>query len=542
MSAVPSSFAHLGRRLLLTDVVIVILAPYLALWLRGVEWNSDAAASLAPYWALGSAFSLIFLVHFRIGQILPHFLSRRDLTQILKMAALAAAFSAATAFSIWRLELIPRSLPLLHFVVLVGLLAGWRGIAGTFERRNQAASQPGSRAPRVSLLIVGVGPTASLFIRLLKSMNDVRPNIVGLLDDDVRLHGRSVDGHVILGGLERFESVVMELASHGVELQRVLIAHLDPEAQNAAREALQDVCAQRGIQLEAISERLGLPSFESDTSERGSSSYVIAKTSAQRYLAFRRYVDAAAALIALIVLAPLICLVALAIRLRLGAPVTFWQQRVGFHGEPIVVHKFRTFAPAVDADGRLLSDDERASKLGRFLRAVRLDELPQLYDVFRGRMNLIGPRPLLPVDLAEDCSVRLSVIPGLTGWAQVHGGKEITPEEKNALDEWYVYHASLFLDLRIAWMTMQIVICGDTRRDGAIAQAVAFRKKRLSEERAQETAREATQSKTTPETANGGGLTQVARSVEAARIVEFPRPPSASAHSKADSRTSANKR
>lgn len=481
MSSVPSSFAHHGRRLLLIDVVVIVLAPFLALALRGVEWNADAALSLAPYWALGTVFSLIFLIQFKIGQILPHFFSRRDMMQIIKMGATAAAFSSVTAFSLWRLELIPRSLPILHFVVLVGLLSGWRGIAGAFERRRQSGLQHGQRVPRVSMLIVGVGPTASLFIRLLKSLNDVRPNIVGLLDDDPRLHGRSIDGHLILGGVDRFDALVEELASHGVKLQRVLIAHLDPQIQAAAKAALSNTCADKGIELEVISERLGLPSFESQFDETVTSEIAQSKTRAQRYLAMRRYADAALALGALALLAPVLMLVMLAIRIWLGAPVTFWQQRVGANGDPIVVHKFRTLAPAVDAEGRLLSDEERSSALGRFLRAARLDELPQLVDVLRGHMNLIGPRPLLPEDLAQDCSIRLSVVPGLTGWAQIHGGKSITADEKNALDEWYVYNACPSLDLRIMWRTIRIVLAGDARQDDAITVALNFRESRLKD-------------------------------------------------------------
>lgn len=513
MSAVPSSFSRHGRRLHWTDALIVVAAPLLALALRGVELNSDTAEALVPYWAIGAAASLVLLIQFRLGQILPHFLSRRDVMQILKMAATASAFTAVIAFSFWRLELIPRSAPILHFIVLVALLGGWRGLIGAFERRRQSAVQPGQRAPQVSMLIVGVGATASLFIRLLKSLNDVRPHIVGLLDDDVRLHGRSVDGHVILGGVERFDAVVTELASHGVFLQRVLIAHLDPAQQAAARAALEGPCAERGIALEALSERLGLPSFDGDAvDDSARATYALSQTRAQKYLSFRRYADAIAALGAIVALSPVIALVALAIRVRLGAPVTFWQQRVGVHGEPIVVHKFRTFAPAVDAIGRPLSDGERSSRLGRFLRACRLDELPQLFDVLRGRMSLIGPRPLLPVDLADDCSARLSVVPGLTGWAQVHGGKAISADEKNALDEWYVYHASLALDLRIVWATLRIVFKGDARQDDALAVALAFREKRLRREARRQARREEPIASQSYKSLDASG-----------KVVEFPR-------------------
>jgi lipopolysaccharide/colanic/teichoic acid biosynthesis glycosyltransferase len=521
MSLVPSSFARNTRRLSLTDVVIAMLAPILALELREVDWSADVAYGLALYCALGAAFTLIFLFQFRIGQIIPRYLSRRDVRQIIKMAALAAAFCAVTAFSVSRLDLIPRSVPPIHFAVLVALLAGWRAVVGAFERRQQASSQTGKRAPRVPMLIVGVGPTATLYIRLLKTMSDARPYIVGLLDDDVRLHGRSIDGHVILGGVDRFDAVVMELASHGVNLRRVLIAHPDPHAQRAARAALQGSCARRGIQLEAIADRLALPSFEVEADDRTSSGYVIAKTRAQKYLARRRYFDAALATVGLVVLAPVIALVALAIRVRLGAPVMFWQQRVGANSEQIVVHKFRTFAPAVDEEGRLLSDDERASGLGRFLRATRLDELPQLYDIARGRMNLIGPRPLLPIDLAQDCSVRLSVAPGLSGWAQVHGGKEISADEKNALDEWYVYHASLAIDLRIVWATVRMVLSGDRRADNAISQAIAFRARRLSDEKMPE---DSAEDKKTPHLEALFHLPSPVRGGETRRPVILPRP------------------
>jgi hypothetical protein len=179
--------------------------------------------------------------------------------------------------------------------------------------------------------------------------------------------------------------------------------------------------------------------------------------------------------------------------------VTFWQQRVGLNGAPLVVHKFRTLLPAIDAVGRPLSDAERSTALGRFLRVTRLDELPQLFDIFRGQMSLIGPRPLLPVDLPAEWSLRQSVRPGLTGWAQVHGGKDVTADEKNALDEWYVHHASLSLDLKILWRTLRIVFTGDMREDGAIERAMLFQAERRGlQAKAPEDATEATAKITAP--------------------------------------------
>ena len=128
-------------------------------------------------------------------------------------------------------------------------------------------------------------------------------------------------------------------------------------------------------------------------------------------------------------------------------------------------------------------------------------------------MSMIGPRPLLPADLADDCSVRLSVVPGLTGWAQVQGGKAITADEKNALDEWYVYHASLALDLRIVWATLRIVFKGDARQDGALAVALAFREKRLRREARSQARREAS-----------APSHQIFVSDTSPKVVEFRRP------------------
>jgi lipopolysaccharide/colanic/teichoic acid biosynthesis glycosyltransferase len=110
--------------------------------------------------------------------------------------------------------------------------------------------------------------------------------------------------------------------------------------------------------------------------------------------------------------------------------------------------------------------------IGRLLRAVRLDELPQLLNVLRGDMSIIGPRPLLPVDLPQSAELRLSVEPGLSGWAQVHGGNLITASEKNALDEWYVRNASIWLDIKILARTLTTVVRGDRRVEDALSRAM----------------------------------------------------------------------
>lgn len=175
----------------------------------------------------------------------------------------------------------------------------------------------------------------------------------------------------------------------------------------------------------------------------------------------KRFFDFTAALLGLIALAlPLLLLMAL-IRRKLGRPVFFRQTRPGLHGQPFEMVKFRTMTDACGPDGALLPDAERLTSFGRFLRSTSLDELPELWNVLKGDMSLVGPRPLLMEYLplySPEQARRHAVRPGVTGWAQVNGRNAISWEEKFALDTWYVDHQSLLLDIRILWLTVKKVL------------------------------------------------------------------------------------
>jgi sugar transferase EpsL len=179
----------------------------------------------------------------------------------------------------------------------------------------------------------------------------------------------------------------------------------------------------------------------------------------------KRLIDFLGALMALVVLAPLFAVVALLVRVKLGAPVLFRQRRPGRGGMIFELVKFRTMTDGRDADGGLLPDAERLTGFGRWLRATSLDELPELWNVLRGDMSLVGPRPLLVQYLDRYTPVqarRHEVRPGLTGWAQVNGRNAQTWEDRFRLDVWYVDHRSLRLDCRILALTVWKVL----RRDG----------------------------------------------------------------------------
>lgn len=185
----------------------------------------------------------------------------------------------------------------------------------------------------------------------------------------------------------------------------------------------------------------------------------------------KRGVDRGVAAVGLVAVAPVMAAVAVAVRASMGSPVLFTQERPGLGGRVFRVMKFRTMRDANGPDGRPLPDAERLTPVGQFLRATSLDELPQLLNVLRGELSLVGPRPLLVRYLPRYSPAqarRHEVMPGITGWAQVNGRNALSWDEKFALDVWYVDHWSLMLDAKILAMTAWKVL----RRDG-IANAEA---------------------------------------------------------------------
>ncbi|WP_336802186.1 sugar transferase [Kaistia sp. MMO-174] len=186
----------------------------------------------------------------------------------------------------------------------------------------------------------------------------------------------------------------------------------------------------------------------------------------------KRGLDIVAALVALLLLAPVLLVIGCLVRQKLGSPILFRQVRPGREGRPFRMLKFRTMLDATDARGRPLPDPERLTSFGRLLRSTSLDELPELWNVLKGDMSLVGPRPLLMEYLplySPEQARRHEVRPGITGWAQVNGRNSLSWEEKFALDVWYVDNRSLWLDVKILWMTVAKVV----RRDGISAAGEA---------------------------------------------------------------------
>ncbi len=177
----------------------------------------------------------------------------------------------------------------------------------------------------------------------------------------------------------------------------------------------------------------------------------------------KRSIDLLGAIIGLLILSPLMALVAIMTRIKLGSPIIFVQTRAGYQGKPVRIYKFRTMTNEKDPHGNLLPDEQRLHRFGIFLRRWSLDELPQLINILKGDLSIVGPRPLLmeylPLYTPEQAR-RHDAKPGITGWSQINGRNDITWEKKFLLDVWYVDHQSLWLDIKIILLTFITIFRG----------------------------------------------------------------------------------
>jgi lipopolysaccharide/colanic/teichoic acid biosynthesis glycosyltransferase len=192
----------------------------------------------------------------------------------------------------------------------------------------------------------------------------------------------------------------------------------------------------------------------------------------------KRILDIVASTTGLVVLSPVIAVIGIVVRSQIGRPVLFTQERPGFQGRPFTIHKFRTMIDVRDENGQLLLDGSRLTRLGRFLRKTSLDELPELWNVLKGEMSLVGPRPLLLEYMSlytPTQARRHEVRPGITGWAQINGRNATTWEKRLALDVWYVDHQSLRLDLEILIRTIGKVLLREGINQEGVATMKRFR-------------------------------------------------------------------
>jgi lipopolysaccharide/colanic/teichoic acid biosynthesis glycosyltransferase len=474
----PSSQTQLLSRFSIYDIVLAAVSPALAYIVR--QGGIDHIDAAVIYCSTAFVTSILTFQIFKISQPMSRFFSAPDALEVAKACSIAVAVTGAFLFTFTRMDETPRSVPLIHFLLLAtGLIAG-RSLARIRHRRREMRRHEIKTESVENIIILGMSRLAWFYSKLVEEFASGESRIVALLDERPRLQHRSLNGYLIAGSPLHASKIFDEYATHGVEIHKIVVAIPREHLSNAAWNEIGRVSKQRLIALEILPERLFLaPSSKKLT--RIHSGYFRdgpSTTSGCWVLRFRRAVDIFFAISALLMVSPLAFIVTLLVLFDVGFPAVFWQQRLGRRRRPLHVYKFRTMRPPFDRNGCPVPDSERLSSIGRFLRATRLDEIPQLWNILKGEMSFVGPRPLLPVDQPKAFSTRLDVRPGLTGLAQISGGKLLSVEEKDALDEHYVRHSSIFLDLSILAWTLWVMLRGDRRNEAVIAAALAEKRER----------------------------------------------------------------
>ena len=474
----PSSCGYFRPGISIFDSFWAALSPLLALYVRGAYiLSADGAWTAALYCGISFVFALIAFLAFRLNEGLSRYFSVHDALNILKASAVAGLMTAAVLFTFTRLEGIPRSTPLICVFILASGLITFRALA---LLRDNATSMPVNdhRSPREHIIIIGANHLSALYIKLVRSYSPNLHRVIAVLDNEISLFGRRIVGVPVVSSIAHIERTIEEFEVHGVHVDRVIVGGDDTLLSPDALAEVERVCRQYEIELQFVPQLIGLESFKARPNPatnvfRNALSF----SELPSYHQGKRFIDFFVSGVAIVLLSPVIALISLLVLIDLGSPVVFWQQRVGRGGASFFVYKFRTLHPPFDRQGAPVSEDDRRSWIGRLLRNGRLDEIPQLLNVLVGEMSLIGPRPLLPEDQPTNSKLRLLARPGVTGWAQVNGGNLVTNDEKGALDEWYVRHASFLLDLRIIALTLGFMFRGEKRSESALRHALLEQKK-----------------------------------------------------------------
>ncbi len=419
--------------------------------------------------------SLIVLPLMHTNTSMWRYTSTADLANVMIAVALVVLITDSSLFLISRLEMMPRSVPPMHWAIAVMAMGGSRLMArqlfGPTRRRTRR-----DQAMKQHVVVVGAGHTAELYLQFIKRIVQHEVVVEGFVDSDKTLTNRIFQKHKILGTPGQLPQLLEEFLVHGIHIRQVVLAQLLDELPQAERDLLLALEEKQLVELVHFGKHMD-PQLQPRTKQNDADFYEAVQefgtVGFEKPRGFYPYVkrlfDLFGGLALLIVLSPLLVTTALIVALDVGFPLLFWQQRPGRHGKPFRLYKFRTMRHAgrrhdEDRLSHKSGDTVRTSAIGKILRRLRFDELPQLFHIIAGTMSFVGPRPLLPDDQPEAGQVRLSVRPGVSGWAQIHGGDALTPAEKLVLDVWYIRNMSLWLDVRILLRTLLVVLKEDKRR------------------------------------------------------------------------------
>jgi lipopolysaccharide/colanic/teichoic acid biosynthesis glycosyltransferase len=456
----------------MADMSLALVSPLLALWLGDALLLAQQDWSMAlTYCALSSGFAAVAFIAFRLQDTATRHFSAHEALDIAEAVLFAQLLTYGFLFTLTRLDGIPRSVPIYHGLLLAGGLIFIRILTRATGKEDRASDY---RSRRERIIVIGANRFAASFISMLSAYAPNQERVVAVLDEKSGAIGRALRGVRVLGTPQELDAVVGEFAVHGVQIDRVVLAGDSDLLSSAALHDVERVCKKRHLMLAYLPRMLGL------TEEGSSGVEVVAEVDPgpERHVFLKRFIDIAGSLALMVLLLPLFAIATVLVWIDVGSPVLFWQERTGWKGRPFLIYKYRTLRAPFDSEGRSASADRQPSAIGRFLRATRIDELPQLISVLFGDMSLVGPRPLLPEDQPSNTALRLSVRPGITGWAQINGAKLVTKEDKEKFDEWYIRNASLWVDIKIALRTLRILsrnYLGSAEASADLAQVEAKR-------------------------------------------------------------------
>jgi len=446
--------------ILFTDAVLFASAAVLALLLRvGLEGFWTLAGGLQPYVIISFGAGTVVFFFLEVHKHFFSFFSLHEFRNVVIAVVLALLITAWVSFTFFLLEQVPRSLPIMQGLISLSGIAGfrlfgrWLGIL--HDRKQQQQDVDG--ITREGVLIIGLTPVAEIFLRSMALLGKNQLIAAGILDGNANHHGQHIRQCEVLGAPEELPRILDQLQLHGIVVRKVVLAISPDDLSDSFLEILHHLEAEgrihvhnfhsvlaAALQLEHpnVKMRNGIPEKPNDSVPIPDGLEAAITQRLAKYEWLKRGADV---FVALFMGLPALFVLTLAIPLvwlTMGRPVFFWQERPGRKNRIVRIYKLRTMKHGAGPDGRILTDEERQTALGRLLRSFRIDELPQLYNILKGDLSLIGPRPLLPVDLPEDMPgwihLRRLARPGLTGWAQVHGGQALEKHLKVIMDVWYL--------------------------------------------------------------------------------------------------------
>ena len=477
-------------RIVTLDIVLHLSAVVLALFLRDdIFLDPRIVRDAVPYMTFTVTLAALVSVKLRLDRSFWRFITIADSGKVILGAFVTASGATAIAFLYNRLDGLSLTIPILHFLIAVFALVSARLLVRAWHQREERRTFLPSQAPVTGnvreecVMFIGVNRLSAMLLTLLTEPGNGQARIAGLIGLDSSSSGRNLSGHHIFGPEESLSDILGALAEHGVTVSRFIVTVGFDQLSARLLAELAAVEAGRSIKVVNVSETMGSvcsattpqagsqPNGYVDLGDLSIDALEIDRILRRPYWKIKRVAEIALAAVLLIVLSPVMAVLALAVAGTLGSPILFWQVRTGYFGCSFRMHKFRTMTAALGDDGQPVDAERRVSCLGRFLRATHLDELPQLWNILTGEMSFVGPRPLLPIDQAPGSTLRCLVRPGLTGWAQVMGGRSVQAADKMALDTYYVRHASFRLDLEIVARTLPVIVFGERISHEAIERA-----------------------------------------------------------------------